>query len=299
VTAKNADGLEHALTGRRRIGDSEAAGIVVLKALIQIRFLAGTRPGWDRTSEANLNRVRFLANMCDDMPTTPRFGKAQSVAARAPGPGRSPPPGAGSAVVQPAALQRPPPHPMVGLRTTAHHARRRAGQIQRAGHARHLFRAIRKRPAPPPTQRATANTGCYTPCAASNATPATGTGTTSRGAVRNIADTSPASRSWLQRGITALDNVPAQPARSKLRHRGVEPNVRKAVMPGNSADPCPVSLVFVVVSFRVAGRRVLSQFVLSARRGGWEPSQASLPVITVCLKLPAGDLGLSQGIFPL
>lgn len=73
MTAKSVDGPQHTPTGRRRIDDFEAAGIVVLKALIQIRFLAGTRPGWDRTSDANLDRIRFLANMCDNMPTTPRL----------------------------------------------------------------------------------------------------------------------------------------------------------------------------------------------------------------------------------
>jgi hypothetical protein len=78
VTAKSADGPEHAPAGRRRIDDFEAAGIVVLKALIQIRFLAGTRPGWDRTSEANLDRIRLLANMCDNMPTTPRLRRTSA-----------------------------------------------------------------------------------------------------------------------------------------------------------------------------------------------------------------------------
>lgn len=72
ATAKGVDDPRQASPARRVINDFEAANIVVHKALIEIRFLASNRPDWDRTGEANLDRIRFLANMCHNMPTTPR-----------------------------------------------------------------------------------------------------------------------------------------------------------------------------------------------------------------------------------
>jgi len=79
--AQNVDDGEQAFARHRRIDDFEAANIVVHKALVEIRFLAGNRPSWDRTSEANLDRIRFLANMCHNMPTTPR-GRRNSAGRR-------------------------------------------------------------------------------------------------------------------------------------------------------------------------------------------------------------------------
>jgi len=69
---KSVDGREQEPDRCPRVDDFEAANIVVHRALIEIRFLAGNRPSWDRASEANLDRIRFLANLCHNMPTTPR-----------------------------------------------------------------------------------------------------------------------------------------------------------------------------------------------------------------------------------
>lgn len=50
---------------------------------MEIRSLASRRPSWDRTSEENLDRIRFLADMCHNLPATGmarsrRLGRARS-----------------------------------------------------------------------------------------------------------------------------------------------------------------------------------------------------------------------------
>jgi hypothetical protein len=52
----------------REIDDRDAAAILSRRALVEIRFLSGTRPGWDRTSKENLDRIRFLADMVHNLP---------------------------------------------------------------------------------------------------------------------------------------------------------------------------------------------------------------------------------------
>lgn len=54
--------------GLRTIDDAAVAAIVSRRALVEIRFLAGNRPSWDRASKQNLDRIRFLADMCHNMP---------------------------------------------------------------------------------------------------------------------------------------------------------------------------------------------------------------------------------------
>ena len=52
------------------IDDAQAAALLTGRALVEIRALAGRRPSWDRTSEENLDRIRFVADMCHNMPGT-------------------------------------------------------------------------------------------------------------------------------------------------------------------------------------------------------------------------------------
>jgi len=62
----------------RSINDAQAAAILANRALAEIRFLAGNRPSWNRTSEGNLDRIRFIADLCHNMPGAARprrFGR--------------------------------------------------------------------------------------------------------------------------------------------------------------------------------------------------------------------------------
>jgi hypothetical protein len=54
--------------GLREIDDGGAAAIVSRRALVEIRFLSGNRPGWNRTSKENLDRIRFLADLVHNLP---------------------------------------------------------------------------------------------------------------------------------------------------------------------------------------------------------------------------------------
>jgi hypothetical protein len=54
--------------GLREIDDGGAAAIVSRRALVEIRYLSGNRPGWDRTSKENLERIRFLADLVHNLP---------------------------------------------------------------------------------------------------------------------------------------------------------------------------------------------------------------------------------------
>jgi hypothetical protein len=50
------------------IDDTQAAAILARRAFVEIRSLAGNRPSWNRASEENLDCIRFLADMCHNMP---------------------------------------------------------------------------------------------------------------------------------------------------------------------------------------------------------------------------------------
>ena len=52
----------------RAIDDTQAAAILARRAFVEIRSLAGNRPSRNRASEENLDRIRFLADMCHNMP---------------------------------------------------------------------------------------------------------------------------------------------------------------------------------------------------------------------------------------
>lgn len=65
------------------IDDAQVAALLTGRALVEIRSLASRRPSWDRTSEENLDRIRFLADICHNLPATGmarsrRLGRARS-----------------------------------------------------------------------------------------------------------------------------------------------------------------------------------------------------------------------------
>jgi hypothetical protein len=53
----------------RKIDDAGAAAVLAGRALVEIRFAAGRRPSWDPMTTENLARIRFLADMCHNLPS--------------------------------------------------------------------------------------------------------------------------------------------------------------------------------------------------------------------------------------
>lgn len=52
----------------RSVDDVAVAALLAGRALVEIRFLAGNRPSWNRASSENLDRIRSLADLAHNMP---------------------------------------------------------------------------------------------------------------------------------------------------------------------------------------------------------------------------------------
>lgn len=60
----------------RRIDDAEAAAVLAGRALVEIRYLAGpVQPPRERADGETLDRIRFLADLCHNMPALTRTGR--------------------------------------------------------------------------------------------------------------------------------------------------------------------------------------------------------------------------------
>lgn len=78
----------------RGINDAEAAAILAGRALVEIRYLTRrTQPPGDRASVDNLDRIRFLADLCTTCrgsPTSPAGIERPAKRGRCGGPGTQP-----------------------------------------------------------------------------------------------------------------------------------------------------------------------------------------------------------------